>query len=62
MSSVDSKNDYEDVNKVEQGILNQETVGQEGNSSSDISPEGENFSTISEAVTRRKMQKACRML
>ena len=43
MSSVDSESDYEDVNNVEQGILSQEPVGQEGNSSFNNSPDGENI-------------------
>ncbi len=44
MSSVDSESDFEDVDKTGQVILSQGTVGQDDNSSSDISPEGEHIS------------------
>ena len=46
MSSVKSDSDFEDVNKVEQGIQNEETAGQEGNGSQDVSPEGEHISRL----------------
>ena len=46
MSSVDSESDFEDVNKTDQVILNQETVGQEENGSTELLPEGGSISLV----------------
>ena len=57
MSFNNSELDFDEVNNLDHSTERKETVGQEGNSSSNISPEGEHI-TVIEVVESEQITKA----